>query len=241
MIIDPSAQYFVAFIDLLGFSNMVKLDLEAPNGSERFINKLYKIHNDTLTLNSMGLPLDLVQFSDSVVLATKYDRNTFPQFLNIITKYQYELFCQGILSRGGIAYGKHFYDNGFMFSLGLIEAYKIETSVAKQPRIVISSDLFELLYLNESDCYSLPVLKESDGFYFADYLAHAKPEELQAHSQFINKSLTLYKPPVREKYLWLDEYFHYKFPKVSCETPKFEELMSNDSDIRWNAFTTKIS
>lgn len=219
--IDTSQHYFVSFIDLLGFSGMVKSDLEAPLGTEKFVSKLYRVHKNTLSLNKAELDIELVQFSDSVVLATKFDTGIFGKFLDIISRYQSALFFEGILARGGIAYGKHFYQDGFMYSLGLIEAYNIESKIARFPRIVISDDLFSLIYPERHPNEDIPVLKENDGQYFLDYLRYGKLEDIKS----VMKSTTLNsEPSVREKQMWLIDYFNKKFPDSMSISPRFCEL-----------------
>ena len=44
--------HFVAFIDILGFSAMVDADCSSPSGTEKYIDKLYKIHNDVTAIKA---------------------------------------------------------------------------------------------------------------------------------------------------------------------------------------------
>jgi hypothetical protein len=137
--------HFVAFLDILGFSNMVKFDFESSSQYKTYLNKLFQIYNYTSKLHDSNLDLNVMQFSDSIVLSVPFSKEFFSSFISVIAKYQYDLFCEGILCRGGIAYGKHFFQEGFLFSNGLIDAYKIESETAKHPRIVVSTDLIELI------------------------------------------------------------------------------------------------
>ncbi|WP_249860044.1 hypothetical protein [Paenibacillus konkukensis] len=215
---------FVAFIDLLGFSNMVKQDLEAPNGNERYIEKLYDIHQETLaiTKSTLDMELNLIQFSDSVVLATPFIKEKFEDFLKVISRYQHDLFCKGILSRGGIAYGKHFYKDGFMFSLGLIEAYRIESNVARFPRIVVSSDLMELIYPEKIHPETLPVIEENDGQIFLDYLSEINIEVLNSQRDLILRQAQSMNTSIREKYIWLMEYINHKRADIDFGITRFK-------------------
>lgn len=222
-IIDIKEFHFVAFIDLLGFSDMVKHDLEAPNGQEKYVQKLFEIHSSTLALQETGFHVNLIQFSDSIVLSTEYNPRNFDAFLNIIGQYQYNLFCKGILSRGGIAYGKHFFENGFLYSMGLIEAYRIESKIAKYPRIVISTDLFDLIYSDQSYTRIAPIMKENDDLFFIDYLEHGRIEE---NCKYLNEILkTAVSPEVKEKHLWLLDYFIEKYPESDLKRNRFQSLV----------------
>ncbi|QHJ72278.1 hypothetical protein [Planococcus halotolerans] len=218
---EHSSPYFVAFIDLLGFSDMVKKDLEAPLGTQKYMDKLYRIHKKTLELNKSTLDLQLVQFSDSIVLATKFDKSNFPLFLNIISEYQYNLLQEGILVRGGITYGKHFYNDGFMYSLGLIEAYHLESKVARFPRIIVSKDLIELLYEDQMNLSDLGLLQEYDGHYFVDYLENGNNETMENLLGFIVEGAKFNNTSVREKYVWLLDYSHFKFPEIPISNQRF--------------------
>lgn len=222
--LDTSTFYFVSFIDLLGFSSMVKSDLEAPAGREKYINKLYKVHKQTLELNATKFEMDLLQFSDSVVLATKFVKGNFGEFLKIISKYQYDLFCEGILARGGIAYGRHFNKSGFMYSLGLIEAYEIEKSIARFPRIIVSHDLCELIFPDGKYNEDIPLIKEQDNLIFIDYFAYGNEEETGRHLEMLVASNKSTKPSIKEKYIWLADYFSFKFPDHRPKMERFSTL-----------------
>ena len=61
--------HFVAFIDVLGFAEMVKHDTEAGDGDLLFVERLYEVHAAIIDLvGKSGLSIKLTQFSDSIVL-----------------------------------------------------------------------------------------------------------------------------------------------------------------------------
>ncbi len=206
--------YFVAFVDILGFSNMVSQDCESPAENKQYISKLLKVHQDTANLSSSTLPLQITQFSDSIVIVLPYDENKFPKFLEVIAGYQYNLFCEGILCRGGVAYGQHFQNGTFMFSNGLIEAYNLEVKLAKYPRIIVSSDLMDLLYPDRTLLSSLNLIKENDNVFFLDYLKHGDQSicltALEGILNVTNKTNAQYS----SKHRWLIEYLYFTFPSL---------------------------
>lgn len=213
--------YFVAYIDILGFSQMVLNDFENSNDSDKNMDRLFAIHNKTAELADLQ-NVNIFQFSDSIVLATEFRQDKFKGFINIIAKYQYDLLCQGILCRGGVAYGKHFFNEGFMYSAGLIEAYKIEKEVSINPKIVISPDLFSLLYPYNEIEEDISLLREDDATVFVDYLQYYEESNndiidvlLKKYKQFKNDSRIL------SKYRWLDNYIGYKIPSKNSHTDKF--------------------
>lgn len=162
--------HFVAFIDLLGFSDMVKHDCENPEHAHKYIDKLKNTHNSTKELKDKIENLQLIQFSDSIVLALPFHKENFSKFSKLVSDYQYSLLSSGILCRGGISYGMHHFEDDFLFSNGLIHAYLIEKDTSKTPRIVVSSDLIDLIYPEKQDIPRELMIKENDGTYFLNYL-----------------------------------------------------------------------
>jgi hypothetical protein len=203
---------------------MVKRDCESPANSDNYMRnmgKLFDVYKHTLELYDSTTGLDMVQFSDSIVLAIPFPKNKFPFFVKMISKFQYDLFIQGLLCRGGIAYGKHFFKDGFLFSNGLIEAYKIERDIAKYPRVAVSTDLIELIYKNGQLDGDIPLIKETDNVFFVDFLAN---NDLRISAGYLKSILDTARSSdisVQEKLRWLTEYFDYKASHSDSSISKF--------------------
>ncbi len=211
---------FVAFIDVLGFSEMVKKDALRSDAPEH-LEKLYKAHAKAKSLFSQDINISLTQFSDSVVIARKFDTDleTFLSFIKQIAEYQKNLFLDGILCRGGVALGKHFKKDDFLYSQGLIEAYYIESKRAIHPRILISENLIGILY--EAEPTTIPhTVKEDDGSVFIDYLSLTSREPAVSITTKINAAIKSDTPSVKEKILWLSRYVDHKFGS-DLSPPKF--------------------
>lgn len=203
--------YFVTFIDILGFSLMVKNDCEA-NDKNEYLSKLFKIHNNTKRLKRRK-SLKIFQFSDSIIITSPYDKSFFKKYLSIIAKTQIDLFHEGILTRGGISFGKHFEREDFIFSNGLIDAFFLEQKKAINPRIVVSNDLINLIYPNKLLPRDVPILKENDEEFFLDYFKIGSPDRIKL---ILEKKLNESKSKnlsVRNKIDWLINYFNFKFPQ----------------------------
>lgn len=205
-------QYIVAFIDLLGFSSMVAHDCETPNGEQKFIESLYDCHMETRRLKVDHPDLQLIQFSDSVVFALPYSIDNYISIVSMISDYQYNLLKKGILCRGGVSYGKHFFTEDFLFSNGMIEAYRLESQVALSPRVVISNDLYELVKPKlEAQGASVPLLFEQDGLRFIHYLTERDSSETwEAISTVVPSELST-SSSIRSKQIWLIDYYNYSF------------------------------
>ncbi len=130
----------VAFVDILGFSDMVRSDCENKNGSLKFSEILKNINLETKEITGCSI----TQFSNSVIFSLPLEEENYVKMIQILSEYQYKLLCNSIICRGAMAYGKHYTENDFMFSQALIEAYQLECMEAKYPRIIISPNLKNL-------------------------------------------------------------------------------------------------
>lgn len=203
--------YLVAFIDILGFKEMVRHDTETSNGKQKYIDKLYQLHTQTKDLEKTHPEIQVFQFSDSVVISLPYNANQFMEFCQIIANYQYHLFLSGILCRGGISYGKHFSSDSFMFSAGMIDAYYLESKAAVTPRIVISHDLIELIFPDNAICTKL-IIKENDSLYFVSYFHNKDMDKTYTALKSIIPNELHTNASIRQKQIWLVDYYNYCFP-----------------------------
>ncbi|HAF32591.1 MULTISPECIES: hypothetical protein [Sphingobacterium] len=216
--------HFVAFLDILGYASMVKSDLEGPKGEEKFFEKLYEIHQKTTRLNKPELELEVIQFSDSVIFYSKYDIKNIQKFLKIIADYQFEMIKEGFLIRGGVTFGKHFHKDNFLFSSGLIDAYRLESELAKTPRIIVSEDLISLI---GSTILKVEYLLIDGNYKIIDFL-HKRDitEDLTKNLNRISDSLIkkATNESLIEKGIWLKEYFNHKGIKIDVEYKKFRNI-----------------
>lgn len=160
----------VAFIDILGFKEIVKK-------SERSPRLLKTIYDSLGFLKTRELPekwnLQLVEieedaqkrdiidfdisdrtyssaFSDSIVVSVKIDdKNIHATLSTLLANISFvgsKFIMDGILIRGGITIGKIIHtETGIVFGQGLIDAYNLETRSAKFPRIILSDKLISKL------------------------------------------------------------------------------------------------
>lgn len=206
----------VAFVDILGFSEMVKSDCENKNGSLKFFEILKTINLKTKEISGCNI----TQFSDSVIFSLPLIEENYEKMVKILSDYQYKLLCNSIICRGAMAYGKHYTENEFMFSQALIEAYQLESAEAKYPRIIISSNLKDFF---APKCERISgVIKEKDGYYFINYFEGRDKDKLRKILQSYNSNLSKYTLGVREKYYWLFEYWEFVFnEKLSFNQQRF--------------------
>jgi hypothetical protein len=215
-------QHFVAFLDVLGFSEMVKAD--TISDSQTHLSKLFKCHQSAAQIFRNDPLCSITQFSDSIVISRPYEASAFKDFVIHVAEYQRLLLNEELLCRGGIAVNKHFSNGSFTFSAGLIDAYRIESKAARYPRVVISQQLLLLLFPEKIE---LPpfLIKEDDGLLFIDYVGltmRKKPKKLtESINNLVSKLLENKDSSVKEKGLWLAAYSD-AILGTSLKKPKFE-------------------
>ena len=138
----------------------------------KFFEILKTINLDTKKISGC----EIIQFSDSVIFSLPLNQENYIKMIQILADYQYKLLCNSIICRGAVAYGKHYVEDNFMFSQGLIEAYQLESLQAKYPRIIISPNLKEFFSLKYKNVPG--AIWEKDGYYFIDYLNGRRKEDL---------------------------------------------------------------
>lgn len=200
-------QHYVAFLDILGFSQMVVSDVVSENQPN--LSKLFRCHQSAATIFRDDPNCSITQFSDSIVVAKPFDANGFDWFVTKVAEYQRLLLDEGLICRGGIAVNKHFSNGTFTFSAGLIDAYRVESTVARFPRVVVSLELIDLIFPDQDE-YPEFLITEDDGLVFVDYIGLFKDKDsktLITSIEAIVGGLTeSNNPSLREKGMWLSSY-----------------------------------
>jgi len=198
--------YFVAFIDILGFKGIVEKERMTGYSGEQ-LNKLLECH---LRCESIFKEhgLDIIQFSDSIVISKIYERESFHEFISSVSAYQKFLMQQGFLCRGGVSVNKHYSKSSFVFSPALIEAYKVESEKAIYPRVVVSDDVIDLVFPDKN--YPPTLCKEYDGLFFINFLYGESISTIEKFiSLLVNDCLKSKNHSVIQKGIWLANYSDY--------------------------------
>ena len=212
---------YVAFLDILGFKEMVRESISDPNGGH--LAKLYRCHAKARALIASDPELEIIQFSDSIVTSKPYSENGFKIFSKIVADYQKNLLLEGVLCRGGISRGEHYSRDSFMMSNGLISAYFLESTTARFPRVVVSDELLGLLGRRYAKKSSL--IQEEDGAVFLDFLSHCSRREkikiTNAATECIAKLKSTKNANLIEKAAWLANYLDHSIG-TQISTSRFE-------------------
>lgn len=162
----------IAFIDILGFKDMVSSNIDKVILALRYL-KLFRDSFFRLPLGSRGsgniyqtdedndIEIDVdseeyqnrplaTMFSDSIVISQEITKTfSFADFISAIAQIQFELLKEGILLRGGIDIGTVYHDESFIFGQGMVSAYLQESQISKYPRITISENALKRINMLE--------------------------------------------------------------------------------------------
>lgn len=172
----------VAFVDILGFSNLVKdsyagniENQSVTNNIHSFIHQMLDDFIKERSFNSMVA----TQFSDSIVISYKMDEES--AVFNLLLSIMF-LICDAmkhnLLLRGGVSVGPLCHNKHELFGPAMIKAYNLESSCACYPRIILSDEVIDLAreyhashHKPEQELEYVENLlqKDFDGYYFVDY------------------------------------------------------------------------
>jgi hypothetical protein len=137
--IAPYSMRYVAFIDILGFSEIVTKHPHLDTEEKRLalVESLRSISDRELD-KEYGEDFRFQQFSDSIVLSDTVSAVGLFNLLSGIAMLACELLENSLLIRGGLAKGLLHHDDQLIFGPSFIEAHNIESTIAQYPRIVVS-------------------------------------------------------------------------------------------------------
>lgn len=180
----------VGFIDILGFSDIMKSDDEEKR--KKTIQLLYNIHELTnqakINMQNLGLgsiatfDVSVSTFSDNIVfsfplddpeLQFHYVHSFMGELFRIIINTVVDALHIGVLFRGAISIGRMHHNGNVVAGLGLVEAVAKEKN-ADNPMVVIDNKILEFSSGNNEllidDYYQTIIRKDESGKSFLDCL-----------------------------------------------------------------------
>lgn len=223
--------HIIAFIDILGSSEAIKKD------AEESLNIVHQAYENSLNM-FRGLFRDYYMrpivkiFSDNIVVAVpcreeRFKRSAFLAVAMMSAIIQVDFLKKGWLTRGGIASGSFFADEVMVWGTALVNAYKLESTVAIYPRVVVDPGLIGELRLGiqSDDHCKMWLRKDKDGLYYVEYLNRClRHAEVFILGQFnvVDENIVKYQENTRvcQKWIWLASYLKEKLPELSAENIK---------------------
>lgn len=180
---DQYEKRLVAFLDLLGFKELVSHFTEEPKLFERILNTLKKIkYLEKMVYgfsDKLNVQMEFTTFSDSIVLSSHIQEDPINTALFQVAFTCSLLLLDGLFARGAIIENYLYHKENIVVGQGLIDAYTQEATSAIYPRIIVSENIVEKyneeiqvpeLSKKIDDWSKTLIRKDIDGFYFIDTL-----------------------------------------------------------------------
>jgi hypothetical protein len=190
-------KHVVAFIDILGFAQLVERMERDPTLIDDVYTVLSRVHEEEVA-QGFGYPIqmgvanvsvvsDSIFFSISMDKWSKFMGGRDPAWaylttLESIFYLQRYLLKRGILTRGGVAVGSLLHYQNVIFGPALVRAYRLESQLALFPRVIVDPPVLDQFaatlaasgreFLMETFPYRMDSItrRDADGLIFIDYL-----------------------------------------------------------------------
>lgn len=241
---------YVAFLDLLGFKEIVRQsvwDQSTLNNINAALTYTSKVQHD----NYHGImPMDdlgkqVTAFSDSIIIS--YDTSTpgggFFVLMDLVFICN-NLLAMGIPVRGGVTVGSLIHDTQKCFGPAMIDAYLMESKKAIFPRIIIDQEVLKYDFSNPGEAntveyeadYLNKIIKidPRDDLLFIDYMKQwGEFDEIAVYNNYIQRTREFivrnlkayaYDKNVYPKYDWLRWYYNETITAVYSHPEQRQRL-----------------
>ena len=170
---DVFEERFVVFIDILGFRSMVKAASRDPDGMiAKRVDTALEIIQDMQLLGTDEVDaqhgIDGFHshiFSDCIVMSVAPDSFAVSKLFIRLAKLTIKLMEHGVWIRGGMSKGLISKRINTPWGPAIVEAYKVESEVAKYPRLALSKSALDFIHnhMNKKHEDGLIVRDSDDG------------------------------------------------------------------------------
>lgn len=241
---DSYSKSIVAFMDILGFKNII--NTEGFEKVRQIFSTITLAKNSIVALRKAVYPTEsknapMVRYndillktvkihimSDSIVVASLCQS---PQALGVVIDIcmmiQQMLFDleTPIFLRGAITKGDLYADNSMVFGKALVDAYIAQEYYAEYPRIILSDEVQR--GMDSTILQDNALIRDEDGYWYINvlerFINYPFWDGLENNPQYnklknkVDQQLSGYADPnVRKKYLWLDKKLQEIEFKASC-------------------------
>jgi len=158
---------YVAFLDLLGFRELVKRSGQDVIERNRVIQAL-KLVRDTLVENP-AIDFRFTYFSDSIIFSADHTPGSLWQIFQSIELLTCNLLQYDVLVRGGLTVGLIHHSEDFVFGTAVGEAYELESKLANSPIVLLSQRVADEAYALGAD-FRQWLKEDGPGRFFVHYL-----------------------------------------------------------------------
>lgn len=235
---------YVAFVDILGFANIVGRSENDAKLVANLTKALEGISRGAAQARSAELGMEATAFSDTVVLSVPTSAEGLLHMLKTIASLSTDLLSLNMLFRGALVKGKLLHTPDAIFGPALIKAYNLETAVSFHPRIMVSPEVYHdaasetfagmklIPHYIVADRHDVPYLNPFatwhgiKGKWPADALRMLVTLQTIIAAGLIENASY---PPISEKYKWIARRLN-AFVRSSSLTEKIAEIGLEESD-----------
>lgn len=214
----------ILFMDILGFKEITEEAVKKPEVIDR-VKSAINMMKEVFRASGYQESRVVTQFSDSIVVSIKVEETSGVfWFIADLANIVLNMTIRGFLVRGGISIGNLVHDEETVMGPAMNEAYRLESQVAKYPRVILSDEIIDLSKKHRKDGHSAEeeanyvkgfLKKDVDGHYFLDFLSisaviEACGAEIDEYVPYLQTVAQLLKTNgnhkldcVRQKYEWL--------------------------------------
>ena len=219
----------IAFVDIMGFKNIVDKSTRDESFCKSLINNLVELkgleqHKSLCNRARIEEGKNVTVFSDSIVISYDLSINSaIDKILFDIIIMQIDLIAMGLILRGGITIGDVFHDGGVVLGPAMNRAYEIESKLSIYPRIMVDPALIQYAYENPPSNFSNEEYRDvilnvvqpcENSYYFTDFLSmdtelgYEYGTFLKAVKKLIDDGLSSSNLQIKNKYEWLNNYYN---------------------------------
>lgn len=235
------SERLVAFIDILGFRDLLTRSIESEDVVDNLHNALKRImelkkENEFNSYYDYESGVEISTFSDSIVISYPIDyKGGLFLILTDLAHLQLDLAQQGVLIRGGITIGQLYHKEDIIYGPAFIEAYNLEHEKAIYPRIIIEKDKLLDGIIKTKNCSDIELEikhfesclnEDEDGFFYLDILRQASEvnDYYDLLAQFkkiivLGLERSSEKDSISSKYKWLKKHFNEVINECVDNTP----------------------
>jgi hypothetical protein len=162
---------YCAFIDILGFTELIADIGRGRVGFEVVRDVLHEIHEPRNFEAAGFADFRATTISDAIALSTSLSVAGLAVLIDTVSSLALGALEAGYFVRGGLCRGFLYHDKDTVFGEALISAYRLESNVARYPRIMVTKQVYDDALGSNVRPYFLTHLSQAeDGPYFVDVL-----------------------------------------------------------------------
>lgn len=231
----------VAFIDILGFKNII----ENTENDRKNLDKLYLMYREIIDsvnkLNEAKTMLknrETINFSDYLLAISECEITLvsdsifisinpegYDELMKMLRSFQFRMSHDGYFLRGGITFGDVIHKSEMIFGPAVVKAYELESHHADYPRIIITTETITEIF-QQIDNYMSE--RQGNGFIYTEedktkmlkqdidgYMYIDYLTEYQEHSNNLLLAIEKNLQKADSKIVWKMEWIREKINKLA--------------------------